>query len=378
MTTVTGYLSSTANTAFAIDFYTLSSLNASGYGEGRYVLGSTTLTTNTMGYANFSFQFPTPAAGAHYVTATVTDPNGNTSEFSKEFGSDIPPTAIIGFTKITVDAGEIVPFDGLNSLNPSGNPLTYTWSFGDGGTATGAQPNHTYTSLGTDTVKLTVNDGYGGISTATAKVIVDDVAPTFTPDSYSPPLTYSTPSTGDEFGESVASNYGNVAIGAPAENGIGAVYLYDGVATDPTYGTLLHTFNDPILEPGDEFGASLAVVGNELVVGAPGSSISGQGNGVVYVFDANVDSTTFGNLLATLTIPDAGATTNAQFGAAVGTTDTNILVGARAKTTARARLMSSRETRRRRTSAPCCSTSPIQRRSPALISGRPSPETATM
>ena len=70
------------------------------------------------------------------------------------------------------------------------------------------------------------------------------------------------------------------------------------------------------------------MVGNELVVGAPGSSLSGPGDGVVYVFDANDESTTFGNLLATLTIPDPGALNDAQFGAAVGATDTNIVIGA--------------------------------------------------
>ena len=66
-------------------------------------------------------------------------------------------------------------------------------------------------------------------------------------------------------------------------------------------------------------------------MGAPGSSLSGPGDGVVYVFDANVDSTTFGDLLATLTIPDPGAPNHAQFGAAVGTTNTNIVVGAPGK-----------------------------------------------
>ena len=73
------------------------------------------------------------------------------------------------------------------------------------------------------------------------------------------------------------------------------------------------------------------MVGNELVVGAPGSSLSGPGDGVVYVFDANAESTTFGDLLATLTIPDAGASNDAQFGAAVGATNTNIVVGAPGK-----------------------------------------------
>ena len=119
-----------------------------------------------------------------------------------------------------------------------------------------------------------------------------------------------------------------------SQNGTGAVYFYDGVTTANQtistydYGQLIHVFADPNPQPGDEFGASLAVVGNELVVGAPGSSLSGPGDGVVYVFDANDESTTFGNLLATLTIPDPGPSNNAQFGAAVGATDTNIVVGA--------------------------------------------------
>ena len=158
-------------------------------------------------------------------------------------------------------------------------------------------------------------------STATAIVTVNDVAPVFTPDSYSPPLTYSTPTPGDGFGESVASNYGNIAIGAPYQNGTGQVYLYDGVTaanaanSTYTYGQLIpQPFTDPNPELGDEFGASLAVVGNELVVGAPGSSLSGLGDGVVYVFDANVESTTFGQLLATLTLPNAATLTDAQFG----------------------------------------------------------------
>ena len=48
-------------------------------------------------------------------------------------------------------------------------------------------------------------------------------------------------------------------------------------------------------------------------------------------YDANPDSETFGALLATLTIPDAGAAHHAQFGASVGSADTNLLIGAPGK-----------------------------------------------
>ncbi len=334
VTTVTGTLNSTPDTTFAVDFYTISSLNASGYGEGRYVLGSEPVTTDGMGAAGFVFQFPNPNGASRFVAATATDPGGNTSEFSQAFGFDIPPTAVIGFTSITVNVGAAIPFSGLQSADPSGLPLTYAWQFGDGATATGPAPTHTYTALGTDTLTLTVSDGFGGMSTATAQVTVVDVAPVFTPNSYAPPLSFTTPLPGSGFGESVASVDGNVAIGAPLANGTGAVYFFDGITpasesiSTYSYGGLVHVFADPNPEAGDEFGASLAVVGNELVVGAPGSSLSGPGDGVVYVFDANDEGTTFGDLLATLTIPDPGALDEAHFGAAVGATDTNIVVGA--------------------------------------------------
>ena len=93
---------------------------------------------------------------------------------------------------------------------------------------------------------------------------------------------------------------------------------------------MIHVFADPNPEPGDEFGAALAVVGNDLLVGAPGSSLSGPGDGVAYLFDANPESPTFGDLLATLTIPDPGAAMS-HFGAAVGAANTKIVIGAPGK-----------------------------------------------
>ncbi len=333
-TTVTGTLASTESTSITLDFYTLSSLNASGYGEGHTVLGSLPVLTDGAGNASFSFSCPTPAGGMQFVSATATDSSGNSSEFSKEFGVDDPPTARIGFTTLTVNEGSPVSFNGSASTSPDGDPLSYAWTFGDTTTATGPDPTHTYLAPGTDTVTLTVNDGFGGTSTAQATITVVDVPPVFTPDSFTPPLTYVTAAPGNGFGTTVSSVDGNVAIGAPSVGDTGAVYLYDGVPTDDgvsstyVYGSLIHAFADPNPAPGDQFGASLAVVGNELVVGAPGSSLSGTGNGVAYVFDANSDSTTFGNLLATLTVPAPVVGTGAHFGASVGTTNTNIVIGA--------------------------------------------------
>lgn len=50
-------------------------------------------------------------------------------------------------------------FNALGSSDPDGDDLTYAWTFGDGGTATGPTPSHTYAADGTRAVTLTVSDG---------------------------------------------------------------------------------------------------------------------------------------------------------------------------------------------------------------------------
>jgi large repetitive protein len=50
-------------------------------------------------------------------------------------------------------------FDASGSTDPDGNALTYSWSFGDGGTAASAKPSHTFASAGSRSVTLTVSDG---------------------------------------------------------------------------------------------------------------------------------------------------------------------------------------------------------------------------
>ena len=171
---------------------------------------------------------------------SATDPAGSTSEFSLEFGhTTIRPIAAIGFTARTVNEGTAVFFNGSGSTDPDGDPLTYAWTFGDGGTATGVGPVHKYLDNGTYTVTLTVDDGFGGKSTAMpATVVVRNVAPVFVPGTYSPPIVFPTPHPGDGYKAAVASVDGDVAVGArfepvgPLAIPAGAVFLYDGVTGD--------------------------------------------------------------------------------------------------------------------------------------------------
>ncbi|MDF6060542.1 PQQ-dependent sugar dehydrogenase [Streptomyces sp. NPDC053741] len=71
-----------------------------------------------------------------------------------------------------------VRFSSAGTSDPDGDPLTYAWKFGDGGTSTAAGPSHTYTANGQYTAELTVSDGTGRTATASVAVTVGNTAPT--------------------------------------------------------------------------------------------------------------------------------------------------------------------------------------------------------
>lgn len=78
---ITGTLHSTPSTQFHIEYFYSPACAASGYGEGQTFLGSQTATSDGAGDVDLDFIGPQIASGG-VVTATATDPDGNTSEFS--------------------------------------------------------------------------------------------------------------------------------------------------------------------------------------------------------------------------------------------------------------------------------------------------------
>ncbi len=81
-TTIQGSLNSAPNTAFRIEFFDNDQCHPSGHGSGETFIGSTDVMTDGNCDAPISVTFDVTVETGHVITATATDPTGNTSEFS--------------------------------------------------------------------------------------------------------------------------------------------------------------------------------------------------------------------------------------------------------------------------------------------------------
>ena len=86
---VLGTLNSVANKMYSLQFYSNTSCDPSGNGEGKTFLGSGNINTDGSGNASFNFNLGLKGGG-QIITATATDPQGCTSEFSKCFTATAP------------------------------------------------------------------------------------------------------------------------------------------------------------------------------------------------------------------------------------------------------------------------------------------------
>lgn len=178
-TSVAGTLNSTANTTFALEFFSSASCDPSGNGEGELYLGGASLTTDATGNAAFFYSFAGGTLGRQ-LTATATDPNGNTSEFSacQAVAANQAPTAT-SFS-LSTPKSRSVPVN-LSGIDPDGFPVTYAFGIASHGALTGVAPSLTYAPnpgyTGSDAFTYTVNDGALTSVAATVSITVTDTAP---------------------------------------------------------------------------------------------------------------------------------------------------------------------------------------------------------
>jgi PKD repeat protein len=138
------------------------------------------------------------------------DLNGGTIRRIQFTSGNQAPNAVIQATPLSGAAPLTVTFSSVGSSDPDGDPITYSWNFGDGGTSTQANPSHTYGSTGIFTAVLTVTDSKGAFSKAQVTITTGNSKPTAFID---------TP-------------------GAGLQWKVGQAITFTGHATDPNEGTL--------------------------------------------------------------------------------------------------------------------------------------------
>ncbi len=84
------------------------------------------------------------------------------------------PIAAFSISSNPATVATSLNFNASTSSDPDGNALTYAWTFGDTGTATGVTATHAYATASSFTVGLTVSDGKLS-NTSTQNLIINPV-----------------------------------------------------------------------------------------------------------------------------------------------------------------------------------------------------------
>lgn len=122
-TTITGTLNSTSATQYRVEVFANNSCDPSGNGEGQKFLGATNVTTDGSCSGTFMLVVPNASVTGTVITATATDPNGNTSEFSSCVPLGIPPSNTVQFSNANVNVVEACT-SAVFTVNRSGDTST--------------------------------------------------------------------------------------------------------------------------------------------------------------------------------------------------------------------------------------------------------------
>ncbi|HXJ67052.1 MAG TPA: CSLREA domain-containing protein, partial [Actinomycetota bacterium] len=279
---IQGSFQGAPNADLDVDFYASPTCDSSGNGEGQRRIGTIGVLANGSGFASFVASLDPIDPGA-LVTATATDQNGNTSEFS-----DCIRSVSAGGAAVSGDFDG----DGFDDLAIGVPGETPTLSFATGAGAVVVVPGSPSGLDGAASVILT--QGSNGVK--------------------------DTPEAGDGFGSALAAGDFNgdgrddLAVGVPGEEvgsvvAAGAVNVIYGTATGLGTGGKNQMFMQDTpgvvneAEAGDRFGSSLAAANlgktsqADLAVGVPGEGVgtaAGAG-GVNVLYGSATGLATTGN-----------------------------------------------------------------------------------
>src|SRR5262249_51971957 len=115
------------------------------------------------------------------VHGRVTDSTGRYTDYTTTIQVvNVAPTATFTMPP-TALPGSTVDFNAGSATDPGKADVaagfTWSWNFGDGGTAPGQSATHIYSTAGTYTVTLSVKDKDGGVGISTSTITVSQSTP---------------------------------------------------------------------------------------------------------------------------------------------------------------------------------------------------------
>ena len=149
-TTVEGTLNSKPSTTYRVEIFSSPACDPSGFGEGRTFRTAVNVTTDASGNATFAANAGAVPEG-HVITATATDPAGNTSEFSA--CAEVRPARAAPAT---------LTLDPKADSNPVGTSHTVTATVADAGGAPVADVSVRFTVTGAVTTTGSCTTGAAG------------------------------------------------------------------------------------------------------------------------------------------------------------------------------------------------------------------------
>lgn len=110
--------------------------------------------------------------GTKQITLTAHFPDGNSLSKTKSITIAPAPAISANFSASTnvCNVQEVISFTNLSQ-----GAITYLWAFGDGQSSAVENPTHSYASIGTYTVTLTVHGSLGQVDSKTGSILVSNI-----------------------------------------------------------------------------------------------------------------------------------------------------------------------------------------------------------
>ncbi len=204
-TNIQGTLNSEANKAYRVEFFANTAADDGGNGEGQTFLGAQDVTTDGSGNAALNFETAVLVPTGQFVTATATNADGDTSEFSNALAVTGKGTLAFSAATYTVNEPDGSATITVTRSGPTTGTATVNYATSDGSATDGSDYTATSGTLtfgddvtsqtfsvpvlndtafeSDETVNLTLTNVTGSAdlanpSTATLTIVSDDAEPT--------------------------------------------------------------------------------------------------------------------------------------------------------------------------------------------------------